>query len=742
MPDAFDADNDFDLSAAKRRDLLCDTFEANLKAGHEPLIEDELLKVPEGDRALLFLDLLKIEIEQRRPGLDGYPARFPEYAHLINLPVLDPGRTVADETRGVPDPPKIPGYEVSGPPIGTGGMGAVFKGRDVSLGRPVAVKVLQPGAPLDRFEVEAQAIGRLNHSNVVTVHRYGFDKERPFLVLEYVDGGSLDRQLRAGPLGPVRAAELVKQLARAMQVVHETGIVHRDLKPANVLLTAEGTPKITDFGLAKRHDVNTGITGAWAVLGTPCYMSPEQARGKTEEVGRSADIWALGGILYACLTGGPPFSAETADLTIRQVISDDPVRPGELVDGLSADLEAVCLKCLEKEPARRYASAADLADDLHRWQAGDSTEARPLTTAERHARWASKAGFKLDGPAVESAGAVTYRARQESIGRVVWVRFPTDSSANVTVRREAVILAGIHHPNVIRLLDCREQADHPYLVLEAVDGRPLTDRRPEPMVTLGVIQLGLMLALGIRAVHETGQVHGGVWTGAVFLGPCEVPVIAALGPPPVSAPAGFVAPEVRTGGLPDVRSDLFSFGAVLYDLAIGQPPGDRPWPVPDRQLDRIIARCLAADPTGRYETTASLLLDLQFLEKELREESVTIGPAGAPVSTGTDQYGLRVVDGPQLAGQSFAIPRLPLRIGRDEESDVHLPDRSRRVSREHCVVVWDPGAAAHVVIDLESHNHTFVNGHQIPGRRQLVAGDKIGIGPYKLVFERVAGPDG
>jgi serine/threonine protein kinase len=209
----------------------------------------------------------------------------------------------------------LPGYEVLGL-LGRGGMGVVYKAQQKSLNRLVALKMIVSGAhaseqEVARFRAEAGAVARLQHPNIVQIYEVGEHDGKPFFSLELVDGGSLAERLNGTPLPGRQAAELIKTLARSAQAAHERGIVHRDLKPANVLLTADGTPKITDFGLAKRLDVSTGQTQSGTILGTYSYMAPEQASGKNREVGPAADVWALGAILYECLTGRPPFNGPT-----------------------------------------------------------------------------------------------------------------------------------------------------------------------------------------------------------------------------------------------------------------------------------------------------------------------------------------------------------------------------------------------------------------------------------------------
>jgi hypothetical protein len=283
----------------------------------------------------------------------------------------------------------VPGYEVLGL-LGRGGMGVVYQARQVQADRLVALKMIlhaeHTGADgRTRFQSEARAVARLQHPHIVQVYEVGEHNGLPFFSLELCAGGGLDRKLAGTPLEARPAAALVEKLARAMQAAHQAHIIHRDLKPANVLLTAEGEPKITDFGLAKRLD-EQGRTQTGVVMGTPSYMAPEQAGGG-KEVGPAADVYALGAILYECLTGRPPFKAATVMDTLYQVIHDEPVPPSQLQSKVPRDLETICLKCLHKEPGKRYATAAALADDLGRFQRGEPIAARPVGRLERGWRW-------------------------------------------------------------------------------------------------------------------------------------------------------------------------------------------------------------------------------------------------------------------------------------------------------------------------------------------------------------------
>jgi hypothetical protein len=236
---------------------------------------------------------------------------------------------------------------------------------------------------LDRFHWEARAVASLQHPGVVQIFDIGTSSGRPFLAIELCEGGSLASRLDSRPWSSHRAAVMVEELARVVQAAHDRHIVHRDLKPENVLLTDTGRPKVTDFGLAKHLENDEGKTRTGAILGTPSYMAPEQAAGRSKEVTTAADVYGLGAILYRLLTGRPPFQAESAADTLLQVLGEDPVPPRTLNPDVPRDLEAITLRCLEKPTGRRYPSAGELADDLRRFLDGSQTLARPRTTIDR-----------------------------------------------------------------------------------------------------------------------------------------------------------------------------------------------------------------------------------------------------------------------------------------------------------------------------------------------------------------------
>jgi serine/threonine protein kinase len=290
--------------------------------------------------------------------------------------------------------PAVAGYEVLSE-LGRGGMGVVYRARQLLLNRPCVLKMILAGAHADaesivRFLAEAAAVARLQHPNIVQIHHIGVADGLPYFELEDLDGGSLDRQLDGTPWHERRAAGLIEALARAVAAAHRQEIIHRDLKPGNVLLAADGTPKITDFGLAKSLSTDSGLTRTDSILGSPGYMAPEQAEGKTKQVGPLADVYALGAILYELLTGRPPFRGATVLETLEQVKTTEPVPPSRLVPGLPRDVETIALKCLQKEPAKRYDSASALAEDLRRFLGGEPIVARPVPPWERAIKWARR----------------------------------------------------------------------------------------------------------------------------------------------------------------------------------------------------------------------------------------------------------------------------------------------------------------------------------------------------------------
>jgi eukaryotic-like serine/threonine-protein kinase len=304
---------------------------------------------------------------------------------------LPADRQKSRKPRGAQIGPDLPGYVVL-EVIGRGGMGVVYKARQIALDRLVALKMVLAGAhaspeQLARFSIESQAVAQLQHPGIVQIHEVGEHDGLPYFSLEFVAGGSLAKKIGGKPQPTLEAAGMVRDLALAMREAHRRNIIHRDLKPANVLLTPDDQPKITDFGLAKRLDADSQQTHTGVIMGTPSYMAPEQAWGQTHQIGPLTDLYALGAILYEMLVGRPPFQGASALETIELVRTQEPVPPTRLQPKIPVDLETICLKCLQKDPAKRYSDASALADDLQRFLEGRPILARPVGAIERLARW-------------------------------------------------------------------------------------------------------------------------------------------------------------------------------------------------------------------------------------------------------------------------------------------------------------------------------------------------------------------
>lgn len=317
-------------------------------------------------------------------------------------PACDPTPTVLDPALEQATPaqidredhlPQVQGYEVLSR-LGQGGMGVVFRARHERLNRMVALKMIRDGllgtpTHLARFHSEARAVARLQHPHIVQIFEIGEHQGRPYFALELVEGGNLSQQLAKSSMSLRAVADLIEKLARAIHYAHTQGIIHRDLKPANLLLTPEGGLKVVDFGLAKESGTEIFLSHSCtdSLLGTPSYMAPEQAWGPPENVGPRSDVYSIGAILYECLTGKPPFLAGTLLEVLDQLRHRDPVPPTHINPEVPRDLETICLKCLGKMPAHRYASALDLADDLARFLGGEPIQARRVSTAERAWKW-------------------------------------------------------------------------------------------------------------------------------------------------------------------------------------------------------------------------------------------------------------------------------------------------------------------------------------------------------------------
>jgi eukaryotic-like serine/threonine-protein kinase len=393
---------------------------------HEPQLQEVLVAFLEAAERGRAPDLP--ELQRRHPAFAAELAEFfANHAQLDRLAA--PLRSVVEAARAEAVARRtVDGEETAVPPtalgdrvryigdyelleeLARGGMGVVFKARQVSLNRPVALKMILKGelassADVQRFRTEAEAAANLDHPNIVPINEVGEHEGQHYFSMKLVDGGSLAKRAPELVKNPKAAAKLLATAARAVHYAHQRGILHRDLKPANILVDAQGQPHVTDFGLAKRVEGGSDLTKSGAIVGTPSYMAPEQASGK-KGLTTAADVYSLGAILYELLTARPPFRGETPFETLLQVMEREPQRPSSLKPQVDGDLETICLKCLEKDPLRRYDSAAALADDLERWLNGVPIVARPTTALERLVKWARRRPAAAALVGVSAAAAV------------------------------------------------------------------------------------------------------------------------------------------------------------------------------------------------------------------------------------------------------------------------------------------------------------------------------------------------
>ena len=344
-------------------------------------------------------------------GLGNLESEKPTPDHDATL-LVEPVSAATDETivptqLDVGGPAKVPpvgskvqylgDYELLSE-IARGGMGVVYRARQSRLNRSVALKMILAGqfaseADVERFHIEAEAAANLDHSGIVPIFEVGEHEGNHYFSMGLVEGGSLASMVSDGPLPALEAAKLVHKIAEAIQYAHDNGVIHRDLKPANVLIDQTGQPKVTDFGLARRLDGDSNLTGTGQILGTPAYMPPEQASGKTDEIGPLADVYSVGAILYCLITGRPPFQGSGPLETLRHVVEKEAVAPRSLNPDVPKDLETICLKCLQKDQNRRYQSAAELSAELERFIKGEPIRARPVDAFERLLKWARRNRF-------------------------------------------------------------------------------------------------------------------------------------------------------------------------------------------------------------------------------------------------------------------------------------------------------------------------------------------------------------
>jgi len=586
----------------------------------------------------------------------------------------------------------IPGYEII-EELGRAGMGVVYKARHMALKRLVALKLIRDGAlaspeAVARFRTEAEAAARLRHPNVVQIYEIGEHQGRPYFAMEFVAGGSLDKRILGRPQTPSRAAKLIRALALAVQDAHAHNVVHRDLKPANILLQktdSDGlddessqagdtitanlssfTPKVGDFGLAKLLDnEGTALTQHGAILGTASYMAPEQAAGTSGGIGPEVDVYGLGAILYELLTGRPPFRGHSFTQTIEQVLHDEPLPPRRINATVPVDLETVCLKCLEKDPARRYATAGQLVDELSRFLSGQPVAAVPLHAAERLARWAARDGYHIIGEIGRGARSTVYHALSGSLKQPVALKVFAAGTCSqgewdARLRQGADIWAALAHPQIVPVQRGGWWDGAAYLAMEYVPHGSLAARLAAVGRGKVAIEAALRLVGHLTEIvcylHRQGVVHGNLKPTNVLFAADGIPRLGDIHltgtfflsrhPELEDDPSaiGYIAPEQfqDRSASPRLNTDVYGLGLILYELLTGRPAFRSDTtaetmqqvlasdPVPPSQLNPDVSphlemfclRCLRKDQWRRYHRAYDVLTRLRYFQENLNEPSM------------------------------------------------------------------------------------------------------------------------
>ncbi|MFO0847282.1 MAG: protein kinase [Gemmataceae bacterium] len=655
-------------------------------------------------RAYLLGELPPAELDAVARHLEGCPrcdaraAALDTGADRVVAALRRTAGSVGPAGPGAP-PTAVGEYQILAE-VGRGGMGVVYHARHVRLNRQAAVKMILSGryaSPEDqmRFRIEGELLARLRHPNVVEVYETGQHAGRPFLALEWVGGGTLEKLLAGPPLPPGRAAELAERLAEAVQHAHQNGVIHRDLKPANVLLAEDGTPKVTDFGLARPLAADAaGLTATGTVMGTPSYMAPEQARGD-RAVGPAADVYALGAVLFALLTGRPPFQGPTPVDVLLAVMEDPPPSASQLRRGLPRDLDTIARRCLEKDPARRYPSAGELAADLRRWRTGRPILARPVPFWERAYRFARR------HPAPTAAATLTAAA---VVGAFVWVEQSREAEAVAREREagarraaergeRAAREAGTAEADARRLAERRE-------ALAAADRAVLRCEAGELPQGLAGFAHALELAerSGDADLARAVRVNQTAWAVRV---PRQVRMFDPPNPGYAIRTAAFLdgGRTLATGG--------GDHGLVKLWPVAGGPP--RELPRPTWLLRRPDASAVFPDPAGQVlyvaqgdnrirrwnpVNLAPAGPDLLFAGLNTSIQDAAISPDGGRLAAGEERGTARVWDaatGRPLGPDLVHTPPGKPSDGREAVTAVAFagPDTLLTGGRKNGVIVWD-----------------------------------------------------
>lgn len=676
---------EWDLSPEEwgRVDDACDRFEEAWKTEASPELAAFIEDLSSSVGQVMLGELLKIDLAYRvqrgeSPTAETYVAMFPAHAETIGavfqniatLPV-PPAKTTPPsvfstyETKEYSGSnvreawPNIPSYEIV-EELGRGGMGIVYKAWQQHARRHVALKVIRDGVQAaepqrKRFRSEAESSARFDHPNLVHIYEVGEHQGLLYFSMRLGEGGSLEKRLNHQPWPATEAAEMIRTLAEAIQYAHDKNVIHRDLKPANIVLTRDDRPLITDFGLAKRLDSDSGPTVTNLVMGTAAYMPPEQARGDAKHAGPLADVYSLGTILYEMLTGQPPFQAATLEALLQLVLHQEPPSLRSIQPDVPADLEAICLKSLEKEPHERYPSAQAFADDLGRFLAGESPSVTPLTEWDRQARWARQAGYEIQDLVGGSRHfGIVHKAKQVRLNRIVIlktvaIQTPPNPQEMDHFRRSAEVLAQLQHPNIVQVYDFGEHNGRAFIAMEYVEGGTLAEKLLDaPLPVRQAVELVATLARAVHYAHQRGVIHCALRPFNVLLTTDGVPKITNFGLDwllqaaqdtteqtslAVHRITNYMSPEqtLQAHNHLGPATDVYALGAILYELLTGHVPieGDS---LPElflrvrqmqplkpshwradlpRYLDDICLKCLHKVPAERYGSAGELAQVLQ-----------------------------------------------------------------------------------------------------------------------------------